>query len=197
MYCTGPRSCFKRPTKTTKAGARCSRGRKLPTNNCAAWQHAYWHTPDTRGTAKLQAAAARTTSYEWPIYLGPACKCLGLYFWAGKTLPDTAHLVSYLVRLMCCQTLRSVRQSKKKKIWVERTCLTRQVNVFMWKTGTERREMWKSKPAGNISPGKLVRGKYLHTDVTTHSRTKQQHTAKAFGARARKDRPLTWGNVCG
>lgn len=61
----------------------------------------------------------------------------------------------------------------------------------MWKTGTERSEMRKSKPAGNISPGKLMRNKYLHTDVTMHFRTKEQHTVKVFGARARKDQPLT------
>lgn len=58
----------------------------------------------------------------------------------------------------------------------------------------ERREMWKSEPAGNISPGKLMRDKYLHTDVTTHSRTKEQHTAMAFPERAHKDQPLTRGN---
>lgn len=56
----------------------------------------------------------------------------------------------------------------------------------MWKTGTERREMWKYEPAGNISPGKLMRDKYLHTDVTTHSRTKEQHTVMAFSARAQR-----------
>lgn len=48
----------------------------------------------------------------------------------------------------------------------------------MWKTGTERSEMRKSKPAGNISPGKLMRNKYLHTDVTMHFRTKEQHTGR-------------------
>lgn len=125
----------------------------------------------------------------------PACKSSVLFcFVSWKNPARHCTLCVLPVRLMCCQTFKNGRRRRRKKKWVERTCLTRQVNVFMWKTGTERREMWKSEPAGNISPGKLMRDKYLHTDVTTHSRTKEQHTAMAFPERAHKDQPLTRGN---
>lgn len=119
----------------------------------------------------------------------PACKSSVLFcFFSWKNPARHCTLCELPVRLMCCQTFKNGRRRRReKKKWVERTCLTRQVNVFMWKTGTERREMWKSEPAGNISPGKLMRDKYLHTDVTTHSRTKEQNTATAF-PRARTQR---------
>lgn len=37
--------------------------------------------------------------------------------------------------------------------------------------GERVREMWKFEPAGNINPGRLMRKKYLHTDVTAQTHT--------------------------
>lgn len=37
--------------------------------------------------------------------------------------------------------------------------------------GDRVREMWKFEPAGNVSPGRLMREKYLHTDVTAQTHT--------------------------
>lgn len=105
-------------------------------------------------------------------------------FSAGKTLPDTARLVSYLWGWCVVKLFGADGRGGKKEM--ERTSLTKQVNVFMWKTKSERSEMLKFEPAGNISPGKLMRDKYLHADVTVHSCTKEQTLRCAFGVRACK-----------
>lgn len=121
----------------------CVRGRKLTATNCTAFMHAcqkpHWYTPGTISTVKLWAGLARITCYWaykdfWWIPTH-ACK-----FYLVKLCQNSALLQRqeqpeiqtpwFLLQLPVYDVfLKPSRPGREK--WEERTCLTKQVNVFV------------------------------------------------------------------